>query len=45
MAVLYGVGGNFCAGFDLKEVAEDVPMYLGSYGRGPMVRCVFNLKP
>ncbi|XP_045114002.1 probable enoyl-CoA hydratase [Portunus trituberculatus] len=36
VAVLYGVGGNFCAGYDLKEVAEDVPVSLGSYGRGPM---------
>ncbi|KAK8382775.1 hypothetical protein O3P69_011370 [Scylla paramamosain] len=36
VAVLYGVGGNFCAGYDLKEVAEDVPVSLGPYGRGPM---------
>ncbi|KAG0723642.1 3-hydroxypropionyl-coenzyme A dehydratase [Chionoecetes opilio] len=36
VAVLYGNGGNFCAGYDLKEVAEDVPTSLGLYGRGPM---------
>lgn len=36
VAVLYGVGGNFCAGYDLKEVAEDVPVSLASYSRGPM---------
>jgi enoyl-CoA hydratase/carnithine racemase len=23
VAVLYGVGGNFCAGYDLKELAEN----------------------
>lgn len=36
VAVLYGVGGNFCAGYDLKEVAEDTPAALGPYARGPM---------
>uniref|UniRef100_A0A672MSZ1 Zgc:101569 n=1 Tax=Sinocyclocheilus grahami TaxID=75366 RepID=A0A672MSZ1_SINGR len=42
VAVLYGVGGNFCAGFDLKELAQSS----GSLkleqdvccGPGPMVR-------
>lgn len=38
VAVLYGVGGNFCAGYDLKEVGENAPADLGTYGRGPMVR-------
>ncbi len=23
IAVLYGVGGNFCAGYDLREISED----------------------
>lgn len=23
IAVLYGVGGNFCAGYDLKEITEN----------------------
>ncbi|XP_071548556.1 enoyl-CoA hydratase EchA19-like [Panulirus ornatus] len=36
VAVLYGVGGNFCAGYDLKELSENPPMSLASYGRGPM---------
>lgn len=40
VAVLYGVGGNFCAGYDLKEVGEEVPLHLLPYGRGPMVRYI-----
>ncbi|XP_050689693.1 probable enoyl-CoA hydratase isoform X2 [Eriocheir sinensis] len=44
VAVLYGVGGNFCAGYDLKEIGEDVPAHLGSYGRGPMGPSRFETK-
>ncbi|XP_064108345.1 enoyl-CoA hydratase EchA19-like isoform X2 [Macrobrachium nipponense] len=36
VAVLYGVGGNFCSGYDLKELGESPPTDLFSYGRGPM---------
>ncbi|KAK3872059.1 hypothetical protein Pcinc_022849 [Petrolisthes cinctipes] len=36
VAVLYGVGGNFCAGYDLKELAHNPPTFLAQYGRGPM---------
>ncbi|XP_042240110.1 mevalonyl-coenzyme A hydratase sidH-like [Homarus americanus] len=36
IAVLYGVGGNFCAGFDLKELSEKPPERLSSSDRGPM---------
>ncbi|KAK7078358.1 hypothetical protein SK128_022053 [Halocaridina rubra] len=35
VGVLYGVGGNFCAGYDLKEIGESPPD-LVSFGRGPM---------
>jgi enoyl-CoA hydratase/carnithine racemase len=24
IAVLYGIGGNFCAGYDLKELSENI---------------------
>lgn len=40
VAVLYGVGGNFCAGYDLEEVSKKVPVHLSSYGQGPMVSSV-----
>lgn len=36
VAVLYGVGGNFCAGFDLKELSDCPPVALSAYDRGPM---------
>ncbi|XP_042858635.1 mevalonyl-coenzyme A hydratase sidH-like [Penaeus japonicus] len=36
VAVLYGVGGNFCAGYDLEEVSKKPPEHLVSYGQGPM---------
>ncbi|XP_069941615.1 enoyl-CoA hydratase EchA19 isoform X3 [Cherax quadricarinatus] len=36
VAVLYGVGGNFCAGFDLKELSDKPPESLASSDRGPM---------
>ncbi|XP_027207010.2 enoyl-CoA hydratase EchA19 [Penaeus vannamei] len=36
VAVLYGVGGNFCAGYDLEEVSKKPPVHLSSYGQGPM---------
>jgi enoyl-CoA hydratase/carnithine racemase len=35
-AVLTGAGGNFCAGFDLKEVAQGRATRLGVKGEGPM---------
>lgn len=37
MAVLTGRGGNFCAGFDLKELAamESARSVVGEYGVGP----------
>lgn len=40
VAVLSGRGGNFCAGYDLKELAHtSVDNLLGKYGEGasPMV--------
>lgn len=40
VAVLYGVGGNFCAGYDLEEVSKKPPVHLSSYGQGPMVSYV-----
>ncbi len=36
VAVLYGEGGHFCAGADLKAVAEGNPNQLGVEGDGPM---------
>jgi enoyl-CoA hydratase len=36
VAVLTGEGGNFCAGFDLKEVAAGTGDLLRATGRGPM---------
>jgi enoyl-CoA hydratase len=37
VAVLYGAGGTFCAGFDLKALtAGAVPTGLAEYGDGPM---------
>lgn len=35
--VLYGVGGNFCAGYDLKELSSADANILPAK-RGPMVR-------
>lgn len=40
VGVLYGIGGNFCAGYDLKELGENPPLDLAPYGRGPMVSLV-----
>lgn len=38
-AVLYGVGGNFCAGYDLKEIANyDGENEEGLAQFGPLVR-------
>jgi hypothetical protein len=42
-AVFYGVGGSFCAGFDLEELSETEEEGLGNalavfMDRGPMVR-------
>ncbi|MFL6115592.1 MAG: crotonase/enoyl-CoA hydratase family protein [Catenulispora sp.] len=37
IAVLYGAGGTFCAGFDLKALtAGAVPAGMAEYGDGPM---------
>ncbi len=36
VAVLTGAGGNFCAGFDLKEVAAGRATRLKARGEGPM---------
>ncbi|HEV2217723.1 MAG TPA: crotonase/enoyl-CoA hydratase family protein [Candidatus Dormibacteraeota bacterium] len=36
VAVLTGAQGNFCAGFDLKEVAQGRATRLGAKGEGPM---------
>ncbi len=41
-AVLHGLGGNFCAGYDLEELSQlsdkEVPNMLASIiERGPMV--------
>lgn len=36
VAVLYGAGGHFCAGADLKAVAEGAPNRLESTGDAPM---------
>ena len=37
VAVLAGRGGNFCAGYDLKELATytSVSSVLGNYSEGP----------
>jgi enoyl-CoA hydratase len=35
-AVLTGAGGNFCAGYDLKEIAAGSGYRAGPRGRGPM---------
>lgn len=35
-AILTGAGNNFCAGFDLKAVAADMPNRLSEEGDGPM---------
>ena len=42
VAVLHGIGGNFCAGYDLKELAStggqvELPRSIGE-GPSPMVR-------
>lgn len=46
VAVLTGRGGNFCAGYDLKELAgmESARTVVGEYGVGPapMVNINFN---
>jgi enoyl-CoA hydratase len=36
VAILYGAGGNFCAGADLKEVATGTARSLSEDGPGPM---------
>ena len=36
VAILTGSGGNFCAGFDLKEVAQGRATRLSAKGQGPM---------
>ncbi len=36
VAVLYGAGGTFCAGADLKAVADGSPNRLDAQGDGPM---------
>merc|ERR1712179_215625 len=38
VAVLYVVGGNFCAGFDLGQVADttELPPTFAAFGPGPM---------
>jgi enoyl-CoA hydratase len=36
VAVLYGEGGNFCAGADLKAIAEGIPNRLEPEGAAPM---------
>ena len=36
VAILTGAGGNFCAGFDLKEVAAGKSTRLRARGQGPM---------
>ena len=36
VAVLTGSAGNFCAGFDLKALAQDSPNRLSETGDGPM---------
>ncbi len=36
VAILTGAGGNFCAGFDLKEVAQGRATRLSAKGEGPM---------
>lgn len=46
VAVLYGKGGNFCAGYDLAEVAaatclEEILIPFDSPGQAPMV-CLFS---
>ena len=45
-AVLHGIGGSFCAGFDLEELStadeENISNALAKLmDRGPMVRLVF----
>lgn len=44
VAVLYGVGGNFCSGFDLKELAQnpDASASLILRSEGAMVRFHFQ---
>lgn len=44
VGVLYGIGGNFCAGYDLKELGENPPLNLAPYGRGPMGPTRFETK-
>ena len=46
-AVLHGLGGSFCAGFDLEELStadeENISNALAKLmDRGPMVRLVFT---
>jgi enoyl-CoA hydratase len=36
VAILTGAGGNFCAGFDLKEVAQGRAKRLSAKAEGPM---------
>jgi enoyl-CoA hydratase len=43
VAILYGVGGNFCSGYDLKELAEnkDAAATMILRSEGAMVRVKF----
>jgi enoyl-CoA hydratase/carnithine racemase len=46
VGVLHGIGGNFCAGYDLEELSEfDINMgFDNEAGHGPMVSlCVANI--
>ena len=42
VGVLYGVGGNFCAGFDLKELSGGRVDHLAPFGDGPMVMSMIS---
>ena len=46
VGVLHGIGGNFCAGYDLEELSGfDVNMgFINEAGHGPMVSlCIANM--